>query len=511
MTAMINSQKILSSAQLPTLPTVAIELLELSRNPELEIAEVVTVIKHDPAISGRILKAANSTLFGFVSEIASVERAVPLIGTATVTSLALSFWLKDESANLGPVAEHYDSYWMQSIVQALAAQTICRELAGLPADELFFAGMMLDIGRLALLKTFPDEYCAALNTAWDETCELHETESKALGINHVEIGSEVMQHWSLPETLIECVRYHHSSLPVLLEVSNESSCGDQIKALAVASSIGDYFCSTNKARSLERLTALTEEFFELSESELERLLNEVRTRVTETGDLYSADTDQLADPSEIMAEAREQMAQLALQAQLNQRQAEQQINELEEKNNELQTQVLRDPLTNVYNRHLFDEVIRKELARGRRHDKPVGVIFVDIDDFKKVNDTYGHSCGDAVLKWAATTISGVLRDVDILARYGGDEFVILVNRPSTAGVKSIAGRIRAAIESDVFEFDGQKVAITMSVGASIEIPESGESDSGAGLIAAADEAMYKAKQNGRNQVVIAAVAADQME
>ena len=139
------------------------------------------------------------------------------------------------------------------------------------------------------------------------------------------------------------------------------------------------------------------------------------------------------------------------------------------------------------------------------------MIFVDIDDFKKVNDTYGHSCGDAVLKRAATTISGVLRDVDILARYGGDEFVILVNRPSTAGVKSIAGRIRAAIESDVFEFDGQKVAITMSVGASIEIPESGESDSGAGLIAAADEAMYKAKRNGRNQVVIAAVAADQME
>ena len=109
---MIDPTKIWSSSQLPTLPSVAIHLLELSKDPETEIRDVIEVIKTDPAISAKILKSTNSSFFGFNSKVTSIDRAVPLLGTTVVTSLALSFSLVDAAMTTGPMVEHYNAYWM---------------------------------------------------------------------------------------------------------------------------------------------------------------------------------------------------------------------------------------------------------------------------------------------------------------------------------------------------------------------------------------------------------------
>ena len=107
---MIDPSKIWSSPQLPTLPTVAIRLIELSKQPELEIRDVLDLIKLAPAISAKILKSTNSSFFGFSSEVTSIDRTVPLLGTTMVTSLALSFSLADVAMKFGPLVDHYQSY-----------------------------------------------------------------------------------------------------------------------------------------------------------------------------------------------------------------------------------------------------------------------------------------------------------------------------------------------------------------------------------------------------------------
>ena len=117
---MIDPSKIWSAPQLPTLPAVAVRLVELSKQPDLEIRDVIELIKADPAISAKILKSTNSSFFGFTSEVTSIDRAVPLLGTTMVTSLALSFSLTDMAMKTGSLVDHYQSYWTQSVIQGIA-------------------------------------------------------------------------------------------------------------------------------------------------------------------------------------------------------------------------------------------------------------------------------------------------------------------------------------------------------------------------------------------------------
>ncbi len=127
-------------------------------------------------------------------------------------------------------------------------------------------------------------------------------------------------------------------------------------------------------------------------------------------------------------------------------------------------------------------------------------MFADIDKFKNLNDTYGHQFGDYVLQRVAQVFANEVRASDVVGRYGGEEFVVLAGRTSENGIARLAERVRAAIEAEVIEFEGKRVPVTVSVGAAVAVPERGETDLGDRLVAAADEAMYDSKENGRNQV-----------
>ena len=235
---MIDPTKIWSSSQLPTLPSVAIHLLELSKDPETEIRDVIEVIKTDPAISSKILKSTNSSFFGFNSKVTSIDRAVPLLGTTVVTSLALSFSLVDAAMTTGPMVEHYNAYWMQSIVQGVSAEVLSKYSREGLECEYFLAGLLTDLGRLAMLKTIPDEYQPALQKSADEQRDLYVVESEMLGINHVEAGIKLMENWSLSENLIKAAMLQHVPLQ---QLTAEAGYGDfeLIKAVAAASSVGD--------------------------------------------------------------------------------------------------------------------------------------------------------------------------------------------------------------------------------------------------------------------------------
>ena len=121
---MIDPSKIWSLAQLPSLPTVAQSLLKLTANPETELRQVVQLVKADPAISAKIIKAANSTFFGVRSEVKGIERAVSLLGPSVSNSLALSFGLSANACSPSPMAPHFADCWKQSIIQAAAAAEI---------------------------------------------------------------------------------------------------------------------------------------------------------------------------------------------------------------------------------------------------------------------------------------------------------------------------------------------------------------------------------------------------
>jgi len=175
------------------------------------------------------------------------------------------------------------------------------------------------------------------------------------------------------------------------------------------------------------------------------------------------------------------------------RKIEEKDKELEVKNKMLEQLAVTDQLTALYNRVRLDETIKQEMIRANRHSSTFGVILADIDLFKSVNDTYGHQVGDQTLVEIAQILKKYSREIDVVGRWGGEEFLIITPYTDTDGVITLAEKLRAHIEQHEFPVIKSK---TVSFGVTVYRKEDTHQD----LIARADKALYLAKENGRNRV-----------
>ncbi|MCC7386328.1 MAG: diguanylate cyclase [Deltaproteobacteria bacterium] len=156
----------------------------------------------------------------------------------------------------------------------------------------------------------------------------------------------------------------------------------------------------------------------------------------------------------------------------------------------------RDPLTEAYNKGYFKEAIEREIAFAHRHQQPLSLVMLDIDHFKKVNDTYGHQAGDLVLKIVASSIMGMIRKEDVFARYGGEEFALLLRNTAAEMAFILAERVRRMIEKLEIVHNGRRIPCTMSLGIACTANDRLSPDQ---LIEGADARLYQAKGAGRNR------------
>jgi two-component system cell cycle response regulator len=172
----------------------------------------------------------------------------------------------------------------------------------------------------------------------------------------------------------------------------------------------------------------------------------------------------------------------------------------------LREQATRDSLTHLWNRSSILEALTRELSRAEREASPLGVVIVDLDHFKHINDSHGHPAGDAVLREAARRMQNSVRQYDSIGRYGGEEFLILLPGCSEAESYSQAERLRKQLTSSDIRINDTALRITASFGVTAAIP--GDPWTSEGLIRKADEALYVAKKSGRNRVEILAYGSE---
>lgn len=166
---------------------------------------------------------------------------------------------------------------------------------------------------------------------------------------------------------------------------------------------------------------------------------------------------------------------------------------------------ITDALTGLYNRRHFNQLALAEISRVIRHARPLAVLMLDIDFFKRVNDTYGHTSGDTVLKMVAGIAKATFRASDILARYGGEEFIVMLPETSLAGAVAVAERLRRQIAETPAQTERGEVVVTVSLGVSDSLGETqGKANESilAEFIDRADQALYAAKKGGRNRVTV---------
>jgi diguanylate cyclase (GGDEF)-like protein len=171
----------------------------------------------------------------------------------------------------------------------------------------------------------------------------------------------------------------------------------------------------------------------------------------------------------------------------------------------LSRQATHDPLTGLFNRRYLDQILYGEIAHARQSGSLLGILMADVDYFKKINDTYGHRAGDLMLQAVGGVMKSCVRSADIVCRYGGEEFVIIMPGASTPTVNKCAEEIRSKFETLCVVSEDQKISATISLGAAIYPLHGSNVDE---VFIKADRAMYQAKQGGRNRVVVFPVESD---
>ena len=172
--------------------------------------------------------------------------------------------------------------------------------------------------------------------------------------------------------------------------------------------------------------------------------------------------------------------------------------EVRQRLEQLQKQALYDPLTGLANRRCVDIKLLSRLEEMNRYGWPFGVLFIDIDHFKRINDSFGHDIGDKVLVMVARTLLNTLRPFDILGRWGGEEFVAVVANVDEKKLASIADRLRLLVEQSSFTLRDETIAVTVSIGATL----AREGDSIGSLLKRADRLMFQSKKAGRNRITL---------
>ena len=501
---MVKAQQI----PLPTLPTIAIRLLELFNDPNVELPDVVKLLRSDPAIAAKIVKAANSSAYGVGREVTDLQQAITLLGKTVVTSLALSFSLSEKSMQRGTAAELFRSYWLQSMTQAVTAEYLALRLVRPQAGEWFLTGLLASIGRLSLINHDPDLYAHVISHAAALRIPLHESEASLFGTTAIDLSVELLTAWRLPERCIEAVA-HQSQVITEVESTQANPARRFEAAIATSMAVGEYFCQSCQGQSLVHIIHLMEEAFELGEEEVSRMIASVRNRLDATSDLFQVDCTSLGSPAELMSLAMHHLSSLAIERSFSDP-ANESITRLSQQNERLLERIQRltvrsttDSLTGVFNRGYFDERFQEQVAESLEDSNRIGLIFIDIDHFKKINDTYGHLAGDEVLKQIAAVIQQSVRGSDVVARYGGEEFVVLVPETDLDVVSMLSERIRKTIEHTRIEVDANRIPVTASVGAAIGKSRNPHQSFCKNLIAAADRVLYQSKQRGRNQVRVA--------
>lgn len=206
----ISRAEILEQMQLNTLPEVYYRLTDAINNPTSDIADIAALVSEDPALTARLLSIANSAMFNFPSRIDTISQAVTVIGTQQLRDLTLACNLGCLFPGIPPDVINVEQFWRHSIATGICARTIAALRRENNIERFYITGLLHDLGRLVIYSLLPDYATKVLKAAADEDRLLIEIEEEQRVLNHADISALLLEHWQLPQSICEPVKYHHN-------------------------------------------------------------------------------------------------------------------------------------------------------------------------------------------------------------------------------------------------------------------------------------------------------------
>jgi two-component system cell cycle response regulator len=487
------------STSIPAPPAALAKVIRVASDPNGSLQELGLVCSKDAGLTIELLRLANSPRMGFADQVRNVPQAVVALGYRTVRAHAVTYAIRSAMASITVAGFDIELFWEDSLRRAAVAQIIAELIDYEDPFEAFALGLCQDLGSVLLALRLP-HLSPAIQALRQKPGQARvEAERVLSGRTHAEEFAQSQMAKMLPDDLTKAVQHHHD--PV-------SSGSARIQALTQLATAADLVADVVQAWPKEVCVAAAEQCLEslgVKETVAE-VLDHVSERMLELSHDLQMDIGPQPTLEEVVADA--QLAVLQMSQEHEQeairledllKKQEEATRKLEEHNKKLLDMASKDPLTGMDNRRVFNRSMDTEIDRMKRYGDAFSLLVVDVDHFKRVNDTYGHPAGDKVLKELAARMKAALRDVDQIARLGGEEFGAILPSTSGTGARVAAERLRASVEGQPFAVDGLDLPITVSVGGVTIAKGSGITDAD-DIFTAADKAMYEAKNKGRNQV-----------
>lgn len=485
---------------LPTLSTVALQVLDLAKDPAIDFAAVARCISHDPGLAAKVLRVANTAFYGNRRHCNNLRQALTQIGLDNAVSLALGFSLKLSLAVSPQCVLDHNYFWRRAILCATSARALGQAVGVSRQEDLFLGGLLQDAGMLILDSITGEQYGNIANGK--AHVDLADIERQILGTDHIEVGTWILTQWQLPEYLMQLVRFSHApSAPDIPQNLKEMS-----HCVYASGAVADCWLHEASEPTIRQASIICQEWLDLDRTAFHDVMESIAKLLPGMSAFLEIPALAPGQIEGILEQAKELLVLRTLHLIAEVQEVKSDAAALKSRTQALETRATMDCLTGLYNRSWLEEHLAKEFARAREHDVPLSIAFVDLDRFKKINDTHGHLVGDEVLRSIAQILTENLRQSDRIARYGGEEFVVIL-----PGVGSQAASVALKRFLDALR-NYENVSSTVSsirVTASIGLATYGGPgipvktvDSAVDLLRAADRALYAAKRRGRDTMVI---------
>ncbi|MFQ5487386.1 MAG: diguanylate cyclase, partial [Gammaproteobacteria bacterium] len=356
-------------------------------------------------------------------------------------------------------------------------------------DELFLAGLLQDIGMLAIEKVEPLVYQDLASQTFHHE-QIVGLETDVLASDHAEVGAWMLKTWNIPEHIVTAVASSHQR--------HQSSRFNQI--IAVASVLGDIWWHDDQQTSLRQAADQTRQSLDMSWDELMQIIEDTGNQLQESAAMFEIDIEGQVPAELILGKAREMMSLMAISSLQEATALREKTDALTNQNKMLKEQNRRDDLTGLYNRAYLEQLLAAEYQIARDNNFPLSVVFIDLDHFKQINDRYGHQTGDLALLHCARIILENTRHSDLVARYGGEEFVAILPGTDSEGAQVVCNRALESLRcSPLISDDHGEILVTASIGIAV-LDDNPDIHGAYDLLRRADRALYTAKNSGRDQL-----------
>lgn len=479
---------------LPSLPGAALEVLRLCRAEDGTLEALAAAISRDPALAARLLRFANSSLYGPSEEVKSVQRATLVLGMKTVQLMALSFSL----VAAVPVEGHagafdYARFWRRSLVRSVTARALAGSVGSPAQDEAFLAGLLGEIGSVVLARCAPESYARVLDDARTRArgWPTPEAERELLGRTQAEVGEALLLAWQIPRAIAKAVR--HAESPESLSADEPAELATLVRVLACAAPVTDLLTIDGGGPALQRGTELAARHLGLSSEAFASLLDNLARPIQEAASLLELRLPAGRSHEAVLEEARARLLGLSLD----------QARELESlrivSGPEQRAQLLSEPgaldaLTGLAAASAFTRFLEHQLfvRRSGTLTRPLGLALLQLDGYEHLPDEEART---EAQRAAAGLLTRILRRNDLAARLEPGRFGLVLGDATPFGLRALGERLRSEAAGLELTLASGRLRPSLSLGGAC-LAGARSSQDGAALRAVVERLLARARQRG---------------